>query len=208
MDKILVLTLLLSVFVFSSCKKDKPVIVSGEVFIIARDGQKVKLDRLTVIAVPANAMKGFTDGIKPSVDKKRGEIVERIKNCNSSQLREHCRELNRIDLEVLLLDFVTLHHLPNDATFTDTDSEGKYLLALPKPGKYVIVSRSTQKAVDSTKYYYWAVNVETSGEPKEINLTNDNQIISNSLDLAIKFDLSKYKNPASLPAFSAPPIVY
>lgn len=65
--------------------------------------------------------------------------------------------------------------LPMSAAATaTTDADGKFILKLPKSGKYVLTARAIRKVADEDEKYNWVIYLDADGDAKNIILSNNN----------------------------------
>lgn len=75
------------------------------------------------------------------------------------------------------------NNLPVPVATATTNADGKFTVKLPKSGRYVLVAHSTRKVVDASEEYYWMVRADlSSGENKNLTLSNNNYTDSESTD--------------------------
>ncbi len=64
--------------------------------------------------------------------------------------------------------------LPRPMATTTTDSDGKFKLALPSSGKYIIFSTASRAAGSTTEAYLWIVPIDATGGEQSLSLSSNN----------------------------------
>jgi hypothetical protein len=108
------------------------------------------------------------DGLKTQLDASSAKLSAAINNLNSVTGAERY-----------------FASLPAATAAGTTDSDGKFSVIVPKPGKYAIVAQAERKIGSETEKYYWMVWVDAN-EPKTITLSNNNLTDSGSPDSLLK----------------------
>ncbi len=155
------------IFAFSACKIKTE--IKGDIFLEKGGAAGAKLANVQVIAVPESTAKPYLDSKKVAFDALDNEYknVTAVNNTdeNSHKKAEIIRE-NLDDLTGAEL----YREMPNGAAAATSDVDGKFMLTLPKAGKYLIAAASGGN--------YWYMWIEADGRPKSVMLTNNNQISS------------------------------
>ncbi len=71
---------LFCVLCFSSCKKETE--VSGEVFIVTKGAENIKLGGVSVSVIPENLVKGHIEGLKPEFEREIAEAKKLLALCS------------------------------------------------------------------------------------------------------------------------------
>lgn len=193
----------------SSCSKISPSReVSGQVFVVTRGGESIKLGLVEVRLYEASqAERAFTDwrqSVEGECEPKFNELERqaRVILAEAERRENGTREQNfheqldaglvRQTAVIYLSDIpgrrpalfngaAALRNLPKEALArAKTDAEGKFSMAVPRFGSYVIVAAARREIGGETENYYWAVRLR-KGEG-QILLNNDNLVSTDNPD--------------------------
>lgn len=195
---------LLFLLIFSLCLVScgsKETEITGEIFIVTKGADNIKLGAISVRAIPESVIKGHLDGSQTTADRafkssqdyysSCGKYAENLGFLSVEQLEERQFEMNKCYSRAAeMRDEIAaayFENLPPALAQTMTDSNGKFTLKIPKTGKYVIAASSARSVLDKTEKYYWLVWAEADGKQQQIILSNNNMAGSDSPDSAIKF---------------------
>ena len=166
-SKIILIIVFANIF-FLSCNRKtaelkKEVELKGDIFVVTRGAGNYKLGLVEVTAIPDEIMQSY-------INAKKLERTNKL-------LDEKHSQYNSIETYFDDLSF------PKGVATTNTDAEGKFILKLPKAGRYAIAARSERKVFDSTEKYFWIVGADVNeNNSNTITLSNNNMFTTESLD--------------------------
>jgi hypothetical protein len=77
--------------------------------------------------------------------------------------------------------------IPSAISSAQTDADGKFILLIPRDGRYGIVARASRELGEEKQTYCWFVWVSLEGDPsKRLVLNNDNIVGAGSADSALR----------------------
>lgn len=166
-SKIILIIVLANIFFLSCNKKEaelkKEVELKGDVFVVTRGAGNYKLGLVKITAIPDEIMQSY-------INAKKLQRTNKLLDEKQSQY---------VSIESYFDDL----SFPKGVATTDTDAEGKFILKLPKAGRYAIVARSERKVIDSTEKYYWLIGLDVNeNNSNTIILSNNNMFTTESLD--------------------------
>jgi hypothetical protein len=212
----LLFTLILCVLCFLACKKETEVsgeifvVTEGagnyklglvQVSVIPEEIIKKHLESVNgyVVQKTAAAQSGFNE-VKQQYDTEtqnfanlergfyngRNGVAEMEKSADKSEEigKTLTTALGKLQLELAGKSF--FENLPLGITTATTNADGKFMLKVPKAGKYAIVAYSQRKVADKTEEYYWMNWLEVNGEPKAIMFSNNNMTKLNPPEAILK----------------------
>jgi len=161
--------------------------VSGEVFIVTKGSDNVKLGLINVIAVPEEIfesnLKAREIDIKAKIEKAKNSANDCTNKVNAfyegkykgdvSSMMSNC---GTIFQEVKDLPNLLMDSLPKEVFSTVTNADGKFSFNLPSNGKYTILAKGKRTVGDSEEKYYWLETVDTSKDNQTIILSNNNLV--------------------------------
>jgi hypothetical protein len=191
--------------------------VSGEVFIVTKGGQNIKLGLVQVqIFSESPVMKQ----INTKLQKVREEIPRLLLTDKKLELEYNASHdkwfnrllkygsndslldtLNKVSLEKYQ-EYINIHYpllryyrpdfyiseLPKPIYTTKTNSDGKFQLNL-NPGKYVLLALSSRMVGDKTEDYCWFIHIIVKQKQQNnIMLSNDNLFENKSKENVIDFN--------------------
>jgi hypothetical protein len=201
--KINILFLCLVIYAFSFIANCSPLVsgASGEVFIVTRGGESIKLGLVEICVISESAIKPYIQSKyqsarkeimpgKPSLGlmkKKLDELEfetekQKYQSDKITYLESKLKLLNcRIEYDSLLdnmfqyfRDVFSRKGLSTTMLTTKTDADGKFTLSL-KPGKYALVASSSRMAGGETEEYHWLIRITVKpNQQTKITLSNDN----------------------------------
>jgi hypothetical protein len=195
------LTLLVSSFLMG-CGAST-VKVDGDVFIVTRSGESVKLALVEVRAVPGAEMGKFLETKIHIIPPGRQEREATLKQARAN-FDEADRQLDRLlrtdtpmskelaafkekdsrkktldkakaDLEYWVSAAIYFEDLPPGTVSVKTDPDGRFTLTLPRKEKVVLAAQAQRQILDHTEYYSWMVPLAPEkNRTKRVFLSNDN----------------------------------
>lgn len=177
-------------------KEIKLVELSGQVFIVTRGRDNIKLALVNIYAFPEKDV--FQHNVKllekvvqiqqienqelQSAREEAKEVEAATKNPDSppdsSQLEQYISKTLKYK-EISKKGITTIDgkyyfaNLPAPLVTSKTDADGKFNLSLPQ-GKYVIAAESSRDVVGRVENYYWLVWVDATSPNNSVILSNDN----------------------------------
>lgn len=171
--------------------------LNGEVFIVTKGADNIKLGGIEVAAVPEHLMMGSIEGAKPRVDKASKEVDDYMKSCVADVKKSVAGGGNEgwqqdlKDCENKTLDLLAnlpnpyFDALPTSVAKTTTDANGKFSLKVPASRKYILAARGSRLITNRTEKYYWLIKVDAAKDTQQIVLSNNNQVGSDSPESAV-----------------------
>jgi hypothetical protein len=161
--------------------------VSGDVFIVTKGGENIKLGLVEVNVFPDSVFKSFLKNklqaaksdllqYKPLKEKLRKELDgTQISNWEKYKLIFHkWAELKDELIDKYINGGFLMTDLPTSLVKTKTDADGKFIIKL-KPDNYAIVASASRIVGDKTEKYYWIIWFTVdSKKQNRIMLSNDN----------------------------------
>lgn len=190
---------LTSIFQISCARQTN---LKGEVFIVTRDAQNIKLGAVTVSVVPANLINGHVERLKSEYDRQNKNFNDLLKICSDwgknidnlslTQVQSRKEKMSDCYSEVFTngnaIPKLFFDTLPQSVASAVSDSDGKFALTIDNPGKYVIAARSSRNVGKEIESYFWLVSFEASGEQIQLALTNKNMIGSNAPESVVQVE--------------------
>jgi hypothetical protein len=200
------LCLFASLVLFSSSEASE---INGQVFIATQGGVNYKLALVPVELYRFGDVEQFVaskDAMKKNFEPKLlaksqwasarqkeasdaqlgaplSEIVDRAANEDRAlSVSEYWSQV----VEFTHSSFYYFEGFPSPVAITKTDPEGKFVLAVPETGTWVLKAKASRSAGDTTEYYSWLVKVEVKGgDATSVMLANDNLFGVNSEDAVV-----------------------
>lgn len=192
---------------FSLCACRKETEVRGDVFIVTAGAGNYKLGSIEVAAFPEDTIKYLVDAKKQELTSLNTEFEAAMADARISMSKAHANSTAReyglqnnfipdssyaqaqasrdravaVNKKIEATfgeDFFTA--LPPAAAAARTDADGKFVLKLPKPGKYILTARATRKVADKDEKYSWVIYFDADGVSKNVILSNNNTSDSDS----------------------------
>jgi len=207
------LLIALTLLCFASCGS-KETEVNGEVFIVTEGAGSYKFGLVEVSVIPEKDISAYLETknteIKPFKDEYERLKLQSIQDSGALKTAESKRTVglgNQAEIDAAKQkatktknEFLAAKNklndvgsgeiyykgLPKSAITALTNSDGKFTLKIPKPGRYALSAYATRKVADKTEGYLWLVLIEANGEPKTILLSNNNNSSSGSSDSMVK----------------------
>jgi hypothetical protein len=155
MKIIFLFCVLLSVLSSGCSSKPKETELTGEIFIATRGRENFKLGAVTVSVIPLIKAEDYIAGKK---------VADSGKNMTSAWY---------------------FSGLPSSIAQTTTNSDGKFVLNLPR-GEYALAATASRRVFKDTENYYWLVRVSADKEKQTVILSNVNLTSADSLDSLFK----------------------
>jgi len=199
--KIKFLLLIVVLLFVSSCAKETE--ISGNVFIVTKESSNIQLGAIEIFAIPEASIKKHIEDLNSASDSAYDEYKIKSDYCTNAEYpmqdyiphfdgkspREQCFDgLDELRDNIAGVYFV---NLPTYTATAQTDSNGQFLIKLPKTGKYAIAAKGTINSDGKVEKYYWLIWVNADGDFKRINLSNNNTIYSPSFDQVLTSKLAK-----------------
>ena len=163
--------------------------ISGQVFIVTRGGESVKLGLVTVTAYDADQVAAVVKEAdeKTSAERSQLQRVEEAadaayKRFSDSRGSDHGKWLDALNLEekaqrrraYLTSSFYYSKSFPPELASVKSDADGHFRVSVPDGKPITLRAWSTRELSDSVECYDWFVRVPDA--TVEINLSNDNQL--------------------------------
>jgi hypothetical protein len=202
----------LTLIAFGCCAKISPTReVSGQVFIVTRGGESIKLALVEISLYDASqAERAFTDwrqSVERECEPKFNELERQARvNLANAKIREQplgrefmewnanfILSIIESDRADLFAGAAAFQHLPKAALIrTKTDVDGKFSMLVPRVGSYVIAAAAKREIAGKTENYYWALRVRAAHE--QILLNNDNLVSTDNADSVLHATNSDQKD--------------
>lgn len=183
--------------------------ISGEVFVITRAHESVKLGLVTIWAFKPDeisaAIAKTRESITPEIEKLKNlqppaqQLEDQAQNVNDLLLRYEAKlfsESSDLYIEASLavkkiewrLDYLQsaapfFERLPQPVASTKTDADGKFRLTLPDNSEVIIGAATSRKVADDTENYFWLLKVKP---PTNVTFSNDNSCDTSGSDSVIR----------------------
>jgi hypothetical protein len=168
---------LLALASLCSCSRFRPAELQGQVFIVTRAHESVKLGLVEVVAFKRSDVTGAIDATRSTItdEKKRLEALDHqiSESAVPWNERDDLRRDLRYRLEYLDSAAPFFAALPASVTTAKTDADGKFQLRLPSSGEFVLAARATRRVGEDFEVYFWLIGVNVNGAATVI-LSNDN----------------------------------
>jgi predicted RNA-binding Zn-ribbon protein involved in translation (DUF1610 family) len=143
--------------------------ISGEFFGM-REYQEY--DQYKTLAISSNTV----------AKKIRGEFI----NTNDQSIAASEKALEILGTMPAAVAACYVSELPSPLVSTKTDLDGKFLLKLPKPGRYVLAAQAKRPVGGKESEFIWLVNLTLEGNStKLVFLSSDNLLTSHSDQSAV-----------------------
>ena len=167
--------------------------ISGQVFIVTRGGQSVKLGLVTVTAYDADQVAAVVKQAdeKTSAERSQLQRIEQAadaayKRFSDNRGPDHGKWLDALNLEeraqrrraYLTSSFYYSKSFPPELASVKTDADGHFRISVPDGKPITLRAWSTRELPESVECYDWLARVPDA--TVEINLSNDNQLNSGS----------------------------
>ncbi len=168
----------------------KTTTVSGQVFIVTRGAENIKLGAVEILLIEEQAAREFLRKLKES---QRAAFVianAQYKKVNAAYmasrtdtaLYEEAKQASfrRDVLEKKLEDPPTTEEYSADLSEivvqkTLTDADGRFSFICPRNKSFTIFASAHRTVFDKTEMYCWWVNAPTTAEKAQLFLSNNNQ---------------------------------
>ncbi|MGO9018056.1 MAG: hypothetical protein ACLQVJ_06855 [Syntrophobacteraceae bacterium] len=168
--------------------------LEGEVFIVTKGEQNVKLGLVEVMLFPRDSLDEFIKSKKQEAASELEQLGQSIAKAQSEYDNpgiEAIEEYEPIEKRLfvlqsrhnyLLSDMFYFENLPLPRRSTKTNSDGHFTLSVPTDGLYAIVAQARRAiSADNTETYHWLVQISKQDmEMKTLFLSNDNTTLSGS----------------------------
>lgn len=186
--------------------------ISGEMFIVTKGRQNIKLALVEICAVPQNVILSWVKlkreaavTERKKVEKKIEELLEQ-KQIVSSQLqnasdRNEIWKLQDKERELghqLRLADINHHYWISPEYYlkglvqceftTKTDSDGKFTLTLPSSKRYALAAQTNRQILDSSETYWWLIWTNPELPNQTIVFDNDNLMSENPPNKVIQVE--------------------
>lgn len=158
----------------------------GEVFIVTNGGQNLKLGLVEVLAIPESSVEQKIKENNQLVYTKDKEFYNRWTSALDRYLKEKT-DASKFDEETSNKQYqqwfdaksyyekIPLQEAVGRAT---TDADGKFVITIPKTGKYLLVARSQRQVLWATEDYYWVIWSEISMWHSDKIILSNNNLLS------------------------------
>jgi len=185
-----------------------PTAINGQVFIVTRGGESVKLGLVTVRAIPESAVRAYLRGKADRAareriglalemtgaqdDLKRAEERVRVEPKSSTLSFPTDAEEAVDDTRALLLKYAQRYSyldsaafyfdsLPPSTAVAKTDADGRFVLRLPRGSRVVLAAVSQREIAGTFERYYWLCLLPgVVQRAPSLLLSNDNLTSSDS----------------------------
>lgn len=176
--------------------------VTGEMYIVTKGRQNIKLAAVEICAVPENIILNWINAKKQGAVNGRREAENRLKSLQSQKAQnlrqprsDDISEKYQADTKNINLDYeiniakVHVHYWDSAEYYLEglnqceyrakTDSDGKYTLNLPGGKKYALAAQTDRQILDSKETYWWLVWANPQMPQQTIIFSNDNLMSNN-----------------------------
>lgn len=186
--------------------------INGEIFIVKKEGQNIKLEQVEVKAFPTDTLLPYLLKRKKDRDNQHSILVKKIEaakieydaafqevenafNWDFDNFDKAIEAREKSDLKLLKLrteekeitscNFF-FQELPVPLTSTITNSEGKFNLLIPGSGSHVIAASVTHQVFDDIEKYYWITTIDPKhGSRQTAILSNGNLASTDDIEVLI-----------------------
>lgn len=170
--------------------------VGGQIFIVTKGGQNIKLGLVTVGAIKAEKLTSWVKETQDAVDKriqKAKGLAEKAEAATDEDEKSRLYGMASSELSPLAgeeLGKTLTKGLPAPDVSTKSDADGRFVLELPRGEKFALVAQASRMAGDETEHYFWLVwtPLEETAR-KNIMLSNDNLSGGDSAGAIIRMKL-------------------
>lgn len=187
----------------------RPATLTGQLFVVTKGRDNVKLGLVEVIAVPEQQLKAFQDEKVKALLAEYDAALLKFRPCKEAMSK--MKQVAEAERATLLADYKKncaeefgrnldrmgelaqgspfLEALPtNDASTTKTDADGRYTLTLLRGARYAIAARAerTVPGQDKPEQYRWLLWAQMDGEKNQLLLSNDNMMTENPADAVVR----------------------
>lgn len=161
--------------------------ITGQVFVVTRGGDSVKLGLVRVSVLAEATIKSSINGTARRGPSERADFRARARKLSAEidTLGSHGQDAQPQQTELSrLLDAVAdvgspgyyFDALPAGIYATKTDADGKFAIRLPRTGRCAVVARATREVGGDMEVYYWMVWASCASLPEQLLLSNDNML--------------------------------
>jgi len=194
------------------------IIINGEIFIVTKKGQNIKLGLVEVNVFPMDTLLPYLAERKKERNYQLPVIVKKIEAAKTAydaafqeaenafqwdfdnfdksiatrdELKRKWLNLRAEEQEVTSCNFF-FRKLPAPLTSAKTNSEGNFNLLIPGSGLHVITASATRRVVEDVEKYYWITTIDPKkGSRQIVILSNDNRVSANEIEILINMYANK-----------------
>ncbi len=161
--------------------------IQGQVFIVTRSGESIKLGLVEVCAYNRNeideALKKVDERLKKSregshvISEKVDDLVKQASAAEDYNLTLDLmapQDLLKRRENYLFSSQPYFAALPNPVACTKTDTDGNFVISVPLFGQFVIGARARRSVGDETEHYAWLIITDHPAGSQKLMLSNDN----------------------------------
>jgi len=166
---------------------DKPRMLTGQVFVVTRGGENIKMGLVGVRALPREQV----DLVVKKLLTERSEIEQMTAIYPQNADFDSKLKARRQFLETAVPYFAAL---PQPIVATKTDADGNFVLEIPRDRQCVLAAMAERKVGNMTESYFWLLHIDSSASSRLL-LSNDNLISEGApqsvLQVSCKMDFSE-----------------
>jgi hypothetical protein len=199
------LTALLFSLSLFGCKKETR--LSGQIFIVTRGAESIKLGLVDVRLIEKQQAVDFLKKKQPEIDaqmltlssqfaklaeKSQSDYTALQTSLSESQSTEEKATIAKAmirNTDALKETLAAFKSLPSEAMYfemfspdtlqkTTTDADGKFQFTYPSNRSFIIFAKAKRMVGDETENYYWLVNIPSDAGDSRILLSNNNLVFS------------------------------
>jgi hypothetical protein len=176
--------------------------IKGDIFIVTKGHQSVKLGLVEVAAIPASDVRRVISERRAKIagaQKRLSEIDAEYQKLgvsdtadydDVSRLTPHDHdkfvELSSERKQLMEPYNLMFEDLPPPRSIAKSDADGHFRLVLPS-GDYFLVAQSERQVFNKTEHYYWCVSARaTPHADQTVTLSNDNELGYDSLEFLVR----------------------
>jgi len=172
--------------------------LNGEIFIVTRGGENIRLGLAQVELIPANTVGPFIVSKYKDVDIERTNMMNKIKDLNtrianisyinSAVERARFRREFKEAISYFGSGKYFFKGLPQGTMMTKTDADGKFTFRVKRGIPMALAARGRRESQNED--YYWLIWASLEGKSsKRIILSNDNLVEANTPGSVMRYML-------------------
>ena len=160
--------------VAAAMKADADIALDGDIFIVTKGGENIKLGLVPVGLIPlTDVMQHLQEKVAVASDK-IAQLEPIVKTGEKTMDIYAWLKLND-ELKLYKSGQFYFDSLPASVRSTKTDADGKFQIQVPHSGSYALAAVASRHVGDSVEAYHWLLQIDTvGGSPRKIMLSNDN----------------------------------
>ena len=146
--------------------------LSGQVFVSSKGGENFKLGAVQVALFSRDSVDVLIAGLKTYADIK---IQELTRSANAPQTAREQRVVILKSRDFYYSGSFYFGSLYSAIQTAETDADGKFIIEVPRSGRFVIAAQAKRSVMQYAEHYYWLQPVSLEGQQQLTqNLSNNN----------------------------------